>query len=166
MINQGSNRQVASLQGRIRDLGAQTSCRHREYLRRWCAGSLAAVGAAALFQGCATVLPDFLSGVDLAALRLWISAAVPVTGSVVVASGAFLATLAGWSRQGRLADLREELAALPPDRRAEVLIPLKDYSVATTRGIARSLSRSLRVPSEVAPANPPAGRGDEPAPAV
>jgi hypothetical protein len=56
--------------------------------------------------------------------------------------------------------LRRRLMRLPPREAARVLGPL-----TTTRGaagdLARTLSRTLRLDTELRPANQPAGRGDE-----
>lgn len=55
------------------------------------------------------------------------------------------------------------LAAMPPERQAAVLLPLRDDRSADVREIVRPLIAELKVASEITPAATPEGRGDEPA---
>jgi hypothetical protein len=61
--------------------------------------------------------------------------------------------------------IRRAVAALSPEQQAEALLPLRSDASGDARKIAAGLIRELRVPAELTPATPPAGRGDEPSPA-
>jgi hypothetical protein len=73
-----------------------------------------------------------------------------------------VALLHRWVRRLQLG---RALAALSPEQRAEVLVPLREEPVGDTRKIVAALARDLRVPTELTPASAPVGRGDEASPA-
>jgi hypothetical protein len=81
------------------------------------------------------------------------------------AAGCLVALPAAWFfRRACYAALRHRLAAVSDHERAAVLLPLRAERLGDTRKLVTPLLRALRVPTEVAPANPPTGRGDEPTP--
>jgi hypothetical protein len=66
-------------------------------------------------------------------------------------------------RRFRQEQLRRELAALPREEAAAVLLPLQGYCFPDTRAIIDGLIRELRLHgSELCPAAPAAGLGTEP----
>jgi hypothetical protein len=66
-------------------------------------------------------------------------------------------------RRLRRAQLRRKISALPTDRVSEVLLPLQ-AEMGDTRKLVEPLIRELGAGSEMVPASPPQGGGDEPAP--
>src|SRR5437773_2406520 len=62
--------------------------------------------------------------------------------------------------------IRRDLAALPGDRRAELLLSLRAEPLPDTRKLLAPHLRELRAPAEVIPSAPPPGRGREPSPAA
>jgi hypothetical protein len=63
--------------------------------------------------------------------------------------------------------LRNALEQLPAERRSPVLLPLQSERNGDTRKLVTPLLRDLESlpPTELTPASPPGGRGDEPSPA-
>jgi hypothetical protein len=64
-------------------------------------------------------------------------------------------------RRLRRAQLRRCLMELPPEQQVIVVEPLRSAARGDTRKILDGLVRDLRLPTELAPAPAPAGRGDE-----
>ena len=58
-------------------------------------------------------------------------------------------------------ELAVALSKLLPEQRGQVLLPLRDMRHGDARKIVLPLLRDLGVPTEVAPAAAPGGRGDE-----
>jgi hypothetical protein len=67
------------------------------------------------------------------------------------------------SGRRRRADLRRQLAEMPEERLPEVLRMLQDEPPGPGRRMTESILRQMGIPTEVSPAAPPEGRGDEPA---
>ncbi len=96
----------------------------------------------------------------ISVLPLW---ALYTLLGALVAAGAALALSAG-VRLGHLARLRNLLGDEVPSLRSEVLLPMQAEPQPETRRIVQRLVRELGIPSEITPAAPPQGRGDEPTP--
>jgi hypothetical protein len=86
-------------------------------------------------------------------------------GPVTAAGTLFLLAVAIPTRIGfryiRARALRAALANLTPTQGADLLLPLQQDCLRDTRELAADLLRDFGVPTEVAPAPVPAGRGDE-----
>ena len=102
--------------------------------------------------------PD--DGLGVAVRRLWAGA---LLGAMVAL--AILSALPLSSGRGslRYEELKNDLAELPLETVAAVLLPLREGESGDVRRLARALIRDLRVPTEIAPADPTLGRGNEPA---
>jgi hypothetical protein len=61
--------------------------------------------------------------------------------------------------------IRQKLTALPAERVAEVLLPLRQDRSRDTRQLATAIARDLGLPTELSPAPAPDAHGDEASPA-
>src|SRR3954453_3346171 len=65
------------------------------------------------------------------------------------------------SRRRQRADLRRQLAKIPPERLSGVLRVVREEPPSSGRSMVVSILRQMGIPTEVSPAPPPGGRGDE-----
>jgi hypothetical protein len=151
--------EAAALQKAIRRAGATTSLvRGTLQLAGHAARLLACLAIAGSVFAAAFGVVSFLAPLCLGLLAL--------TALLAGAAGLAVPTAAAYRRwqQDRL---RRRLARMPREAVAAVLLPLRDYAFPDTRRIVAPLILELRPEgTEVAPSNPPAGRGSEPAPAA
>jgi hypothetical protein len=140
---------IAALQEEIRSAGRQT------HTTRW----WVALGFATL----AAVVAAWAAvhGGEFSAIMVPVAFVSFLFGSGCAVIIAFSA--AGLYRARRTGQLRSLLAALPPSQQMGALAPLQEDSSGDVRKIVAPLLREFGLPSEVTPARPPAGRGDEPA---
>src|SRR5438874_5865774 len=61
----------------------------------------------------------------------------------------------------RYEELKDDLAVLPIETAASVLLPLREDDSGDIRRLARAVMRDLRIPTEIAPADATDGRGRE-----
>jgi hypothetical protein len=101
-----------------------------------------------------------------APMKLTLATVLQVAGPILLWGGliggclAFTAAaVVGAIRAGQI---RRALAALSPEQQAEALLPLRQEVRGDAGRFVAGLIRELRVPTELTPAVPPAGRGDEP----
>lgn len=135
--------------------------------------ALRLVGAAAFFLFASSLAMgllgnyfNWLSGPATSFWHVLFRAYVPVAGItstlILVPALAVGFPVRGLHGMLRRRALRKRLSALPPERSVEVLEPLATDPVPETRRLAARLLRDLQARrAELAPAPPPAGRGDE-----
>jgi hypothetical protein len=170
-----SEEQIAALQARIRRAGERTRQLRRLVLvvLLLALGSLLVVRITQIW----TFYRDWFAvdrvingspGWFRPPVRDWLQWAVTVSGLRFLGWGlvSFLlaASAAAVYRGRRRTALHRELRDLSPSEAAQVLRPLELDSLGDTRKIVAGLTRRLRVPSELSPAEAPTGRGDEPSP--
>lgn len=94
-------------------------------------------------------------------------APIAQVGAVLGVAGWGMATwVTARTRETHRRALRAKLAALPPDRQAELLFPLCDDPTPGLPLLVRPLVRELRLPAELMPAVGPTARGDEAVPSL
>ena len=65
------------------------------------------------------------------------------------------------SRRRQRADRRRQLAEIPPERLSGVLHVVREEPPGSGRSMVVSILRQMGISTEVSPAPPPGGRGDE-----
>jgi hypothetical protein len=150
-MTQASEEQIAARRERIRSEGKNT-----RVIRGWLVGC---IGPMLIWPMMFLVVVLILSPTGF---QYFVSYLVATVASCFLLGVAVGSSLTAYHRRQRQRALGEQLTALTPSQRAEVLLPLRKDRVEDTRKIVEPLLRELQRTTEPIPSDAPTGRGDEP----